>query len=223
MGLVGNRFINSTGVQQPWGDAPAIMRQNGYGAWSRTRSQDVSATVVKGLSFPSGLNNGYGWFQPSVGGDLSLRSDSTSTLSGDLIPTRAMSLDLTGAGDLAATAALAVAMAAAMTGSGSISAIINGRLNAVAGLTGSGSITAALSGIGNMILGATGSGTVAATIAAYGDMEIDIIVTGAGLTNESIAAAVWDRLAVLHTDPGSMGKKLSDAEKAAKLAAALSA
>ena len=50
-----------------------------------------------------------------------------------------------------------------------------------------------------------------------------IVVTGAGLTTDNIAAAVWDRLIALHTDPNTMGGKLTAAEKAAKLAAILSA
>ena len=63
--------------------------------------------------------------------------------------------------------------------------------------------------------------TASLTTRALGFMEtapLDV-----GLTPEAVAEAVWDRLVALHPTEGSAGQVLSSAQKAAKLAAALTA
>lgn len=222
MGLIGNKFRNATGCHRAIGDTQAMHQSPNRSNWSYFKTQEGAATVLRDAAFPVGLTTA-AWFSPQQVGEMSLRVAGAGAVAGTLVATRPMALDLTGAGDLAAIGALSVAMDLALTGSGSMTASIEGRLNASVDLSGSGGLAATIEGLGNMVVALLGQGSVSATIAAYGNMEIDIVVTGTGLTNESIAAAVWDRLAALHPDLNTMGGKLSSAEKAAKLAAALSA
>jgi hypothetical protein len=187
------------------------------------RRNMVTAFEDRKAAIPVGHLASSAWFLPQEAGGMSMQADAAGDLSGDLVPSRAMSLDLTGAGGLVALAGLAVAMSMSMTGTGVLAATINGRADGAIAMSGSGSLAADLSALGNMIIDMLGAGDLDATIAAYGNMSIDIVVTGAGLSTDSIAAAVWDRLAAQHTGAGTFGATLSNAEKAAKLAAALSA
>jgi hypothetical protein len=139
---------------------------------------------------------------PLVGGAMLMDATGEGDISFDLIPTAPMELDLTGSGDFDATAALAVSMAVAMTGSGTLTATIVGHLNASVSLTGTGSLAASMTGLGNMVASLLGSGDLDATIAAYGNMEIDIVVTGTGLTTANVGDAVWDTLLEAGFDAG---------------------
>ena len=132
-----------------------------------------------------------------------------------------------------------------LTGSTAITFAAAGDGAAVAAAIGSSTITFAASGTAVAPLNATGTSTI--TFAATGDIRADASVSGStaitfsssaitgaighmiatpidvSLTPETVAAAVWDRLAAQHTSLGTFGATLSNAEKAAKLAAALSA
>lgn len=214
MGLIGNRFRNSTGCHLAVGDLPAYSVPRTYTSWSYTRTQDFATTVLAGLSFPVGLTPGPAWFAPQTGGEMVLRSDSSGDLAADLIPSRPMSIDMTGAGDLEAIGALAIAMAIALTGSGALTATVQGRLNASVDMTGSGDLEADLAGFGNMLVDMLGEGSLEATIAAYGNMAVDIVVTGTGLSTANVGQAVWSALASANNDTGTMGEKLNDAGSA---------
>jgi hypothetical protein len=131
---------------------------------------------------------------PLVGGEMELDGTGDGDLAGNLVPSYPMEIDFTGSGDLDATAALVVSMALAATGSGTLTATITGRLNASVGFTGSGDLDASMTALGNMIAALTGSGDLDATISAFGDMEIDIVVTGTGLTTANVGSAVWQTI-----------------------------
>jgi hypothetical protein len=45
-------------------------------------------------------------------------------------------------------------------------------------------------------------------------MEIDIVVTGAGLSTANVGQAVWAALAAANNNAGTMGEKLNDAGSA---------
>lgn len=177
--------------------------------------QDGDASVRKTTAEPPGHYLPRVYHPPILAGDMALRTDGAGDLAGNLIPTRPMSIDLTGAGSMVAVGALVVSMALAMAGSGSLTASIQGRLNATLDMTGSGGLTAAMTGLGNMVLDALGQGDLDATIAAFGDMEIDLVVTGTGLSTANVGAAVWQALAASFNSPGTMGEKLNDAGSAA--------
>lgn len=191
MGLIGNRFRNSTGVHRAFGDLPAYSVPRQYSDWCNTRSREGATTVLDTLASPLGASGSAAWFPPQEAGEMALRSDASGDLSADLIPSRRMTIDLTGAGDLDATATLAVAMGLAMTGAGSLTATIQGRLNATVDMTGSGDLEANLSGLGNMVIAMLGVGDLEATISAFGEMTIDIVVTGTGLSTANVGQAVW--------------------------------
>lgn len=146
---------------------------------------------------------------------MSLRADGEGSLDADLVPTLNGAIDFTGTGDLTAEAALVISMAIAMTGSGTLSASIVGLLNMSIDLEGSGDLSADLFGIASMLIALEGSGDLDATIAAYGNMEIDIVVTGTGLTTANVGQAVWSALAASNDEAGTMGEKLNDAGSAA--------
>jgi hypothetical protein len=185
------------------------------GEWSAWRFQDKATTFKAGAAYPTGYNGQSAFYNPMVAGEISMRLEGDSTFAANLYPTRAMSIDMTGSGDLSATAGLVIAMLCAMTGSGTLTAAIEGRLNMSADFTGSGDLDASISGIASMLCDMTGTGDLEATIAAYGNMAIDIVVTGTGLTTANVGQAVWSALAASNNDPDTMGEKLNDAGSAA--------
>lgn len=149
---------------------------------------------------------------PITEGQMALRIEGRNTgFTAALIPAKTMALDLTGAGDLDATASLVVSMLLALAGEGDLTASVQGRLNASLDLSGSGDLAADMSGIAEMIVSLLGAGDLEATIAAFGDMNIDIVVAGTGLTTGNVADAVWGALATDNNDFGSMGAKLNSA------------
>lgn len=170
-----------------------------------------STHAERQTALPNGNLHPYGWMLPRTGGGMSMRAEGSGSISSNLIPTINGSIDFTGVGDLTADAALIISMLCAMTGSGSLSADISGLLNMSVDLDGNGDLAATISALGNMLVDLEGSGDLNATIAAYGNMSIDIVVTGAGLTVENIASAVWEELMSNHTTPGSTGAALGAA------------
>jgi len=181
------------------------------GEWSAWRFQDKATTFKAGAAYPTGYNGQSAFYNPMVAGEISMRLEGDSTFAANLYPTRAMSIDMTGSGDLNATAGLVIAMLCAMAGSGTLTAAIEGRLNMSADFTGSGDLEASISGIASMLCDMTGTGDLEATIAAYGNMAIDIVVTGTGLTTANVGQAVWSALAASNNDPDTMGEKLNNA------------
>lgn len=165
----------------------------------------------KRMSIPHGHGPYNALSLPKTAGDMSFYAAASGTMTGTLIPSYPMSINLTGAGSLAATGALIVSMLLAMSGQGSLSASITGYLNMSCDLDGNGDLEAGMEGIASMMVGMLGEGTIEATIAAYGNMEIDMVVTGAGLTTSNVGAAVWGAIASQFTDSATMGGKLNTA------------
>lgn len=164
--------------------------------------------------FPLGYNSSYSWALPPKSGGISMRTTGTGTFAADLVPTRPMTIDITGTGTLAATAALAISMSIDLDGSGTFAASIEGRLAMSVDFTGSGELEAAIGALGNMLADFTGSGDLDATIGGIADMDMDIVVTGTGLTLENVSIAVWESLAADFNTAGTMGEKLNDAGSA---------
>lgn len=211
MGLINNGyrvaaspFRSYIGVAGTLNGAVAFRNANLTG-----RQRGISMNTSRQVALPMGNLAPHAWMLPQTGGGMSLRARGEGAFSAGLIPTYPMTLDLTGAGDLQATAGLIISMLLAMTGAGDLSANIEGRLNASVDFTGSGDLTADLSGFANLLIDMLGSGDLDATIAAYGNMEIDIVVTGTGLSTANVGQAVWAALAAANNEPGSMGALLN--------------
>lgn len=186
-----------------------MTRDNDYPSWCRTRSHDGDSTVNKGVAYPVGAMDGNSWFQPQVAGEIVLRSDGVGSVTLALVPGYPGVANMTGTGDMAATAALVISMIADIAGSGSMTAIIEGRLNASTDFTGSGTLNASMIGYANAIVDMLGVGDLDATVAALGNMQVSIVVTGAGVSNEGLAKAVWDALAAASNNAGTMGEKVN--------------
>ena len=143
-----------------------------------------------------------------------MRTVAAGSMTANLIPTRPMSINLTGSSDFDATAALVVSMLAAFSGSGTLAAEIQGRLNATIDMTGSGDLSADMTAVANAIIALSGTGDLEATISAIGDMTIDMVVTGTGLSTANVGQAVWAAIAAANNGAGTMGEKLNDAGSA---------
>lgn len=195
------------------GSAHALLpgQWDAYRQFQKFIEPDMASAVSETAANPPGSYLPYTYAPPILAGEIALRSDGLGALTSGLIPTRAMAVDLTGMGDLDATAALVVSMLLALAGSGSITAEIEGRLNASIDMTGTGSLEADLNGVAEMIVELLGAGDLDATIAAYGNMAIDLTVTGAGLTTGNVAQAVWGALASANNESSTMGAKLNSA------------
>lgn len=188
---------------------PAL--RNGYQPGSL---HNWNTHTTRDVALPNGNLNPQSWMLPRTGGGMSMRPLGEGSFAADLIPTRPMTIDLTGTGDLEATAGLIVSMLLAMTGDGDLTATIQGRLNASIDMTGSGDLAASMTGLADMVIDLLGQGDLDATIAAFGDMSIDIVVTGTGLTTANVGQAVWAALAASNNVAGTMGEKLNDAGSA---------
>lgn len=185
--------------------------RNGY-LPGRLHNWNVHAEAQTAL--PQGNLHPHGWLLPRTAGGMSMRALGEGDFAAALIPSRPMSIDLTGSSTFDATAALVVSMAAAFAGSGGLTATLVGRLNATCAMTGSGNLAADMTALASMVVDMLGAGDLDATIAAFGDMSIDIVVTGTGLTTANVGQAVWAALAVANNDAGTMGEKLNDAGSA---------
>jgi hypothetical protein len=197
MGLILNGYRNGF---SPWrqGSGATISYLNGT---AQNRNANLPGRLRNWNEYgdaqtaiPIGNLHPHAWLLPRTGGGMSMRVVGDGSLTASLIPSRAMSIDMTGAGDLDAIAALVISMACAMAGSGSLTATILAQLNMSVDMVGSGDLEADLSGIASMVVDMLGAGDLDATIAAYGNMEIDIVVTGTGLSTANVGSAVWKYL-----------------------------
>lgn len=204
-----------------------MSRTNGnsqrYSSFCNTRSQMGNTIVYSRVALPVGSNPETSFYPPQEAGGMALRSISSSSLTAILIPELLMDIDLTGSGDLDATASLAISMLCAMTGSGTLTADIVGELNASIDFTGIGELSAGIKGVGSMFIDMLGSGDLEATIAGYGNMSIDIVVTGTGLTTANVGQAVWSSILPGNYSTDEAGKIVSDLEALIKQVKALAA
>ena len=177
---------------------------NKLGFYANADSGETSSTVA----VPTGYYPQGAWVMPIKAGEMSAKHTGSGTVTANLYPSKNMEVDLTGSGDLTASGSLAISMLAALTGSGTLTATIEGRLNMTADLTGSGDLDATLSALGNMVAGLSGSGDIDATISAFGNMEIDIVVTGTGLSTANVGQAVWAALLDANNEPDTFGERV---------------
>lgn len=217
MGLITNQSRNGFSAWR-WRNGALSSIYNGGFAFNNSyapgRNRNWNMHTSNRVALPDGNLPPASWMLPRTGGGMSMRTVASGTMTANLIPTRPMTIDLTGSSIFTATAALVVSMAAAFSGSGSLTAAIVGRLNATCNLTGSGDLAADMTAIANAVIAMSGSGDLEATIAAYGDMEIDIVVTGTGLSTANVGQAVWSAIAAANNNAGTMGEKLNDAGSA---------
>jgi hypothetical protein len=205
----------------PWSQYPVTMIggpvSSQLAMWFR--HETLNAAFDKSSSTPAGYLAPAALRLPIASGGMAVLADGIGSITVTLTPSYPMQASLTGTGDLDALAALAVSMAASLSGSGTLSATVIGQLNAVVAMAGSGNLTGAMAGLATMVADLEGTGDLDALMTGIASMSIDIVVTGAGLTTENIAAAVWSHFNV----DAETGEQLLKALKAAKLAAALSA
>ncbi len=189
--------------------------------WRKWSLRDQSGAAFQAQNRTYGKPQGYytpgSYALPDKSGGMSIgwRGNGTLTpLTTRLIPAKLATIDLTGLGDLDATAQLVISMLLALTGSGDIDFDLRALLNASINLTGTGDLDADATGYAALQAALSGAGDLDAIVAAYGNMEIDIVVTGTGLTTANVGQAVWAALAASNNDPGTMGEKLNDAGSA---------
>lgn len=217
MGLIGNHIRLNTGVQQVKGDVQSRTAGNfaRYSNMCYIRSQDEATEVISGAAIPQGSYPSSSYYPPQEVGEMAFRVYASGTLVSDLTPSIPMTIDLTGAGDMTATAGLVISMLCEMTGTGDLTASIQGLIDMECDMTGMGDLAVVIAGYGNMAVDLVGEGNLEATVAAYGDMSIDIVVTGTGLTTANVGHYVWAALAAVNDTSGTMGEKLNDAGSAA--------
>lgn len=210
--LLGNYSVLNKSLGRNLGGSTVSETRANYGGASR-RNQWAGGFHAQS-ALPVGYLPPYCYLPPRKAGGMSMRTVAEGSITANLIPTRPMSIDLTGSSNFDATAALVVSMIAAMSGSGDLSASIVGWLNATCNMTGTGDLAADMTAIANAVVALSGTGSLEATISAFGDMTIDIVVTGTGLSTANVGSAVWGALASANNSTGSMGEKVNDAGSA---------
>jgi len=187
------------------------------------RRNMVSGFTDQKSAIPDGHLASSAYFIPQVAGGMSSINEANIVFAAT--GNAAQGINLTGSTAIVFDAAGDGAAVAAAIGASTITFAATG--NAVAPLNATGTATITFAATGDIRADASVSGSTAITFSsaavtgAIGHMiatPIDV-----SLTPETVAAAVWDRLAAQHTSLGTFGATLSNAEKAAKLAAALSA
>jgi hypothetical protein len=163
------------------------------------------------------------WFLPQVAGGMSSINESNFVVS--VTGNAAQGLNAVGDSPITFSTSGSADGVAAAVGDSSITFTTSGNatapLNAVGAATITFTASAELSGITDVTASSIISFTANATTGALGFMNA--VPIDVSLTPEAVAEAVWDRLVALHPTEGSAGQVLTSAQKAAKLAAALSA
>jgi len=152
----------------------------------------IVSDITDKSAFNNGYNSHYAWVLSPKAGGMSMSMGGNSSITIELIPQYPMSADLTGSGDLVATASLLIAMLCDMIGTGTLVADINGISLMSCDFTGNGDLGASINALGNMGINLEGMGGLDAIIGAIGAMSIDMVVTGTGLTTANVGDAVWN-------------------------------
>jgi len=139
----------------------------------------------------------------------------SGTISAALLQTIAsLAADLDGSGGInAAALALTVTLAATIAGSGAIStATLQSIMRLASILSGNGTVSSAsLALIVYMVAQLAGTGGSTGNLKGFLSMAADINVTGSEITTANIGSSVWNALAVLSNETGSMGELLNNA------------
>lgn len=216
MGLIGNRHSEFRTPARRTGGGHVVFLEGTKtvgGVRGRTMSE---AFADQRIAYPIGYLHPHAIDMPIKTGGISTfnQVDGTGTLAGTGASGKNAVAALAGTGALDATGKLVVAAAAAITASGALSGSINAALLASANLTGSGTMAGAIGALGGVTAALAGTGTLTAASYATGTLEADIPGEEGVLTAGSIAAAVWDALALDNNDVGTMGEKMNDAGSA---------
>lgn len=143
--------------------------------------------------------------------DIFATLDGNGDLTGSIAGALEASATLAGSGDLVGSIGGVVEILSTLTGTGDLTASIIGNWDMAVALSGSGTLLADIYSVADMVSALDGSGTIVLTSGAVpGDMEC--VITSCGdLSPESLAAAVWNSLAVAFNNPGTMGELLNNA------------
>lgn len=212
MGLRNNHFRNHfEGIVE--GNAHALLagQWDAYRQFEKFIYPDMASEVLKTVADPPGFYiTSCATHPPITAGEMSWRPQGEGDLSGYMYPAMQMVAALSGSGDLAASGFLSAVMVAALSGSGDLSPNILAQINASVDMVGSGDLDAGMSALANMLIEMTGTGDLDAAINAVANMSVDIVVTGAGLTVQSISNAVWNAVAASNNESGTMGELVND-------------
>lgn len=225
MALIGNgvRLGGNPGRLLGGAQAHAIERSawNKPGAvrnfWAGEGTASGGVSIAATAAIPNGYEPPYAWSMAPRGGGLATYNtiEGAGAMTGSLALGRALSLEMTGAGEITtAQLSLIVSLLAELQGDSSLTASMRGAVQMAAELAGDGDITAALGLIAWCAATMTGSGTAAgSTLRGTADLSAEIVSYGA-LTPEGIRDAVWRAVATQFNDVGTMGAKLNAAGSA---------
>ena len=217
MGIIGNKHSDFRTPARRSGGAHVVGFTESMKTHGGIRGRTMSAAFPnQRIAYPIGYLHPYAIDMPIKPGGISTFNQviGTGALSGTGASGKNAVASLAGTGSLDATGKLVVAAAAAITATGALSGSINAALLASANLSGSGSFTASIGALGGVTAALAGTGTLTAASYATGTLEADIPGEEGALTAGSIAAAVWDALALDNNDAGTMGEKMNDAGSA---------
>jgi hypothetical protein len=168
-------------------------------------------------AIPNGYVHPYSWSLAQISGGLAAYKGLSAEISTtDALLALGINIDTSMSASMTETdaiLALIVALEASITASGSITdanmAII---ILLEAALSATGQFTQAeLKNILNLAASLAATGALTNSITNLVNLSADISNASGGITNESIAASVWEALAADYNAAGSMGEKLNDA------------
>ncbi len=176
---------------------------------------DGNIEQIKRDGFPTGSNPPYAIVMGDKGGLIS----SSNTISGASSTSISMAMGLaaqsalSGSGNLTGGLALVIQLACGILAEGDISASLVGKLEMASALAASGDLSSSLSLIAYCVSEITASGDVSAVLRGETGLSADIS-SSSTLSPESLAAAVWNAIAISFNTPGTMGNKLNGAASA---------
>lgn len=127
-----------------------------------------------------------------------------------------LSAGIVGSGTITSAALIGlIFMLADVEGSGSITPDLKFPANLISPVSGAGDLTSAiLKGISWCVANIVGEGEAAGDLRGKSFMSSDITSAGEMVTAASCANAVWEAVAALHNNPGTMGNKMNSASAA---------
>lgn len=170
----------------------------------------VISDITDKSSFQNGYTPPYTWHLAPKAGGMSMQINASGSIVFSLTPQYPTSVNMTGTSSFSAEASLVIGMLCAMLGGGDLTASISGIAGASATMVGTGDLEADITAFANMMTSLIGEGDLSADIGGIGNMTVDITVTGTGLTIENVGTAVWNALASLNNNPGTMGELLNN-------------
>lgn len=208
--LLGNYSVLNTNIGRNIGGATNLYKVYKESTWCNFYE---NPTVNNNSSIPSGTQPPYSLLIGMVGGELSTSVGiiGQSTLSGNLAQGANIESIIAGAGDLInSDLSLIVQLACDILGAGDLTADMFGVVQLASDLVGAGDLVGGLNLIANLVSEISGAGDLTADMFGTASMEADI-VSCSGITDASVANAVWNSLASAFNVSGTMGELLNDA------------